>query len=71
MSEEQSPGGVLHEEWAVQYDGDPKMGGGCHVQTMGQWRTLKEAELAIERVLTHKPNIHIMHRWTSEWKDLA
>ena len=60
---------VLHDEFGVQWDGEPKMGGGFHVCSVGTtWRTYKEAREATERAfLTRRPGLRVVHRMASEW----
>ncbi len=58
----------LHDEFGLQWDGDPKMGGGFYVCSIGTtWRTEKEARNAI-KVIRPKPGLRIVHRWVSDWE---
>jgi hypothetical protein len=64
---------LLHEEWQVQYDGEPKMGGGFHVLGTHVWRRLEDAEMAL-KVLNQtgkRPSIRIAHRWATEWVEVS
>lgn len=60
----------LHEEWRVEWDGEPMMGGGYWPQSSRAWRTLEDAETALKVLAqtSKKPNIHIAHRWAGEWE---
>lgn len=61
---------VLHDEFSVQWDGEPKMGGGFHICSIGTvWYTYKEAREAVKRWPSagQKPGLRIMHRVASEW----
>ena len=60
--------GEVRDEWGIQWDGDPKMGGGFHVQGLGQtWPTEAEARTVADRVLNRKPSQRIVHRVASAW----
>ena len=61
----------LHNEFRVQWDGEPKMGGGFHVCSVGTtWRTEKEAREAVQRWpgAKTKPGLRIVHRLVSDWQ---
>jgi len=65
---------ALHDEWNVHWDGDPKMGGGFHVCSIGTgMATLREAEdikATYERLDPRgdrHPNLRIVHRMVSKW----
>jgi len=59
----------LHEEWGIQWDGEPKMGGGFHVCSVGTtWRTEQEARDAAQHAsISRRPGFRLVHRMVSEW----
>ena len=60
----------LREEWGVQWDGEPKMGGGFHICSIGTtWPTEQEAREACSRAsLARRPGFRIVHRMVSDWQ---
>jgi hypothetical protein len=65
---------VLHDEWTIQWNGDPKMGGGFWVHTIGAtWSTEEEARNAAERagLLKLHHDARIVHRVASDWEPVT
>lgn len=59
----------VHDEWAVRWAGDPKMGGGSHVVGLGTtWHTEQEARRAAEILNDRHTGLRIMHRLASDWE---
>jgi len=64
--------GETRDEWGIQWDGDPKMGGGFHVQGLGAtWPTEAEARTVADRVLNRKPSLRIVYRVASSWTTVS
>jgi hypothetical protein len=61
----------LHEEWRVEWDGQTPTMAGPSTQSTRAFRDRQTAEDA-QRVLLQtqkRPNIRIVQRWATEWKE--
>jgi hypothetical protein len=57
--------------WRVVWDGEPKMGGGYHEQSIGkEFHTRVEVDRAVEVLSSRsKPNLRVQTRTVTEWED--
>ena len=59
----------LREEWRIEWDGEPKMGGGAHVASVSTtWPTLSGAQRAASLALATKSNVRFAHRLATAWE---
>ena len=59
----------LREEWRIEWDGEPKMGGGCHTMSVGiTFPAREQANTVAKATRIHlRPGFRLAHRLATDW----